>query len=374
MERCNIKKNNSKVIMLKKLDKYIITQFLSSFFIGTALFIVIAIIFDIKEKLEDFLGGEASLYMIVTDYYLSFIPYITMLLAPLFIYLAVVFTTSRLAMRTEIIAILNGGVSYYRFLRPFFLAATFLVIPSYGIYHYILPIANKKRLDFENAYIRNPFFNTNRNINIQLNKNSIAYFQSFNTKDTIGYKFVLEKFTADGKLLSKLSAPRIKWKSKTSSWYIPKYKVRIFNSDNETIIRRSKLDTILEIKPGDFGRKADLLENLTTPELEQYIEEAISKGSELVPSYQVSLYERSAKAFVIYLLVLIGVSMSSRKSRGGTGKHIVLGILISVGYFFLSRVTIMYSMNAGFNPMLGAWLPNILYFAIAMVSLRFAPK
>ncbi|HIF15441.1 MAG TPA: LptF/LptG family permease, partial [Bacteroidetes bacterium] len=148
MERCNIKKNNSKVIMLKKLDKYIITQFLSSFFIGTALFIVIAIIFDIKEKLEDFLGGEASLYMIVTDYYLSFIPYITMLLAPLFIYLAVVFTTSRLAMRTEIIAILNGGVSYYRFLRPFLLASTFLVIASYGIYHYILPIANKKRLDF----------------------------------------------------------------------------------------------------------------------------------------------------------------------------------------------------------------------------------
>jgi len=374
LERTDFKKNNTEVIVLKKLDKYIIFQFLSSFFIGTALFIVIAIIFDTKEKLEDFLGGEATLYMIITDYYLAFIPYITMLLAPLFIYLAVVFTTSRLAMRTEIIAILNGGVSYYRFLFPFLLATTLLVLSSYTIYHYILPLSNKKRLDFENAYIRNPYFNTNRNINIQLNKQSIAYFQSFNTKDTIGYKFVLEKFDSEGKLMSKLSAPRIKWISKTKSWYLPNYKLRTFSDDKETIKRGAKIDTVLEVKPGDFGRKTDLLENLTTPELELYIEEAIAKGSELVPAYQVSLYERSAKAFVIYLLVLIGVSMSSRKSRGGTGKHIVLGILIAVGYFFLSRVTIMYSMKAGLNPMLGAWLPNIIYFIIAMITLRFAPK
>ncbi len=359
---------------MKRLDRYIITQFLSSFFIGTSLFILIAIIFDTKEKLEDFLGGDATIGMIIKDYYLSFVPYIGMLLAPLFIFLSVVYCTSRLAMRTEIVAILNGGVSYYRFLRPYFIATTLLVFMSYYIYHEILPKANKQRLDFENAYIRNPYNNTNRNINIQLNKQTIAYVQSFNSRDTIGYKFALEKYNESGHLISKLNAPRIKWISKTNSWFIPSYKLRKFKNGKESFYKGSKLDTLIEMTPKDFGRKEDLLENLTTAELLSFIEEERLKGSDLVPAYEVVLHERTAKAFVIYILVLIGITLSAHKSRGGTGKHIVTGVLIAVSYFFISRVTVMYSMKAGLEPLLGAWIPNIIYGIIAFITLRLAPK
>lgn len=359
---------------MKKLDRYIIFQFLSSFFIGTSLFILIAIIFDAKEKLGDFLSGDATIEIIIYEYYLSFVPYIGMLLAPLFIFLSVIYCTSRLAMRTEIVAILNGGVSYYRFLRPYFVATTLLVILSFFIYHDILPRANKKRLDFENAYIRSPYSNTNRNINIQLNKNTIAYVQSFNSRDTIGYKFALEKYNDNGELTSKLNAPRIKWMSKSQSWFIPSYNLRKFNSDKEYYFKGSKLDTIIEMSPKDFGRKDDLLENLTTIELMSFIDKEVLKGSDLVPSYKVVLHERTAKAFVIYILVLIGVTLSAHKSRGGTGKHIVIGILLAVSYFFLGRVTVMYSMKAGLDPFIGAWLPNVIYGTIAVITLRLAPK
>lgn len=358
---------------MKKLDIYIIKNFLVSFITLTSLFSLITIVFDISEKIDDFISSEATVSMIILEYYVSFVPYIAMMLGPLFIFLTVVFLTSRMAMRTEIVAILSSGISYYRFIRPYMIATTFLAFLVYGAYHYVLPMANKQRLEFENTYLRNAYRNYDKNIHMKLDNGDYVYLEHYNTKDSICYKFSIEHFV-EGNLLFKLRANRAVWNPKNKSWGLSNYFIREIDGDDERIRTGVFKDTTLALSPQDFGRKDDALENLTTPELEKYIEKEKKRGSPLIKQYEVKLYERTAKTVSIFVLVIIGICLSSRKTRGGTGLHIAFSIFLAVSYMFIEKVTTTYAINTGLAPIYGVWTPVVLYTIIAGYLLKKAPK
>lgn len=358
---------------MKKLDIYIIKNFLVSFVVLTSLFSLITIVFDVSEKIDDFLNADATVWMIIFEYYVSFVPYISMMLGPLFIFLTVVFLTSRMAMRTEIVAILSSGISYYRFIRPYMIATAILSVFVYGAYHYVLPMANKKRLAFENEHIRHAYRNYDKNIHMKLDNGDYIYLEHYNTKDSICYKFAMESFT-DGELNFKLRTNRAVWNSKKKSWGLSNYFIRQIDGQDEYIREGVFMDTTIALVPQDFGRKDDAMENLTTPELEKFIEKEKKRGSPLIKQYEVKLYERTAKTVSIFVLVLIGICLSSRKTRGGTGLHIAFSIFLAVSYMFIEKVTTTYAINTGLAPIYGVWTPVVLYAFISAYLLYKAPK
>lgn len=339
----------------------------------TGLFSLIAIVFDISEKIDDFLSCDATFMMIVTEYYVSFVPYIAMMLCPLFIFITVVFLTSRMAMRTEIVAMLSSGISYYRIIVPYLMGTLLLSFLVYGAYHYVLPMANKKRLSFENTYLRHTYRNVDRNIHMQLENGDYVYLEYFNSRDSIAHKFALEKFV-NGELKMKLRASKAVWNTKTKTWGLSNYFIRKINGEYESIQEGVFKDTTIALSPTEFGRKDDALENLTTPQLKKYIAKQRKRGSPLVKHYEVKLYERTAKTVSIFVLVVIAITLSSRKSRGGTGYHFVFGLVLAISYMFVEKVTTTYAINTGLPAMFGVWIPVILYFFISIPLLLKAPK
>lgn len=342
---------------------------LSTFVVSLGFMLIIIIIFDISEKFDDFLNTSATIGQIIGTYYVSFIPYMGMLLAPLFIFISVVVFTSRTAMRSEFVAILSSKVSIYRILLPYLITSTLLASVSWYGYHYALPNANKVRLEFENTYLRNAYNNTDTHIHFQDSPNTFVYFKSFNSRDSVGWQFSLEKFNEQGELYYKLRSPRVQWEGKKQSWRISNYTIRKIYSDEEDIKKGTVMDTSINITPKDFSRKTDYLENLTTPELEEFIAQERTKGSDMIANFEVKLYERNAFAFSIFILVIIGFSFSSKKVRGGIGIQIITALGIGIIYIFIQKVCTIYAANAGLSPILAVWFPNIFFalFAIRML-------
>ena len=335
---------------------------------------LIIIVFDISEKIDDFLNTTATFGQIVSIYYLSFIPYIGMLLAPLFIFLSVVIFTSRTAMRSEFIAVLSSGVSINRILVPYIVASVLFACFSWLGYHYVLPHANKVRLDFENTYIRHKYRNTDRNIHFQDSPNTFVYFEHYNTQDSVGYKFALEKFNEQGELSYKLRSPRVTWNGKTKSWRISNYTIRHVSGLKEQLKHGTILDTSLNITPKDFSRKSDYLENLTTPMLKDFIAEEKIKGSGMIAHYEVKLYERNAYVFSIFILVIIGFSFASKKIRGGIGMQLIIALIVGFSYIFIAKICTIYAANAGLSPIVAVWFPNVLFGLLAARLLMRAGK
>ncbi len=358
---------------MKRLDYYIIRKFLVTFFFSITIFIAIAIVWDIAEKLDDFLECDATLYEIVFDYYLSFIPYIGILLSPLFIFIAVVYFTSRLAAKSEIIAMLSGGMSFYRLLVPYFIASTFLALLILFANHWVFPLANESRLSFENTYLKHPYRNTDRHIHMKLDSSSYAYVKYFDVDDTIGHRFTLEKIEGQ-QLKEKTYARRIKWLQDENRWLLTRYKTRKFYEDRTAVETGDSLRMDLKMYPKDFGRKMKIVEAMTTPELNDFIKREKLKGSENVDVYLVKKHQRSSTPFATFILTLIGVALSSRKVRGGTGFHIAMGFLIAFSFIFFMRFSITLATNANFPPLLGVWTPNIIYGILGLILLRMAPK
>ena len=355
---------------MKKLDIYIIKKYLVSFLTIILVINSIAIVWDITEKLDDYIESNAPIRAIIS-YYISFVPYITILLAPLFAFIAVVYFTSRMAGKSEIVAILSSGISFYRLLVPYLIAGTFLALVMFYANHYILPAANKKRLDFENTYIRNPY--TSVNIHMQMDEETFVYLRRINMLDTVGYKFALEKMK-DGQLNYKLWANKIEWNDTAQNWVLHNYRSREYHPSGQVLKEGVKMDTSIALQPKDLGRKDDAMENLTTPQLIKRIEEEKLRGSDQLTGFLVKLYERSSSPFTILVLTILGISVSSRKSRGGIWVHISIGLSLAVSYIFVYRVTTVYSVNAGLPPIMGVWLPNILYGIISLYFLKIAPK
>jgi len=360
-------------VILKKLDIYIIKKFLGTFFFAIVLIISIAVIFDLTERIDDFIEKEAPLSEIVFDYYMNFIPYFTNLFSALFVFISVIFVTSKMASNTEIIAILSSGISFARLIRPYLLSAFIIAVFSFLLNSYIIPPANKVRLDFTEKYIKNPYRNYDRNIHQQISKNTFIYMENYNVANMVGYKFTIEKFKK-GQIVSKLKADYIKWDIEKNKWVVHNYTIRAIDGLTEALTSGYQLDTTLNIKPEDFSTRVNIVETMNRPQLQAFIDEQKMRGVEEIESFLIEKYRRFAFPFSTFILTLIGVSLSSRKSKAGIGLHIGFGLMISFAYILFMQISSQFAIKGDFDPLLAVWIPNIIFSGIAVLLYKLAPK
>lgn len=360
-------------VLLKTLDRYIIRQFLGTFFFILVTIMLIAVVFDISEKTGDFAKMNASTKEIVLDYYLNFVIYYSNLFSGLLIFLAVLLFTSRMAHRTEVIAMLSSGVSFPRIMWPYFVAATVLTALSLVINHKVLPEANKLRLGFEEQHIRAQFRVDAKHLHREIAPGTIAYFESFNAKERTGYRFGMEQWE-DGELIAKLSADRARYDSSTSRWEVYDYMLRTMHGQEETVIRGNQLDTLINLKPSDLGQRWEFAMAMGWKEINDYIDSKRAQGDGSLTPYLIEKHQRTAYPFATYIFTLIGVSIASRKVRGGTGLHLALGVLLVLVYIFGMRITTVGATNAGLDPLLAVWLPNAVFLVVGILIYRNAPK
>lgn len=358
---------------MTKIDLYIIKKFLGTFIFTILLIVCIVVVFDVSEKISDFIEKEAPIKAIVFDYYLNFIPYFANMFSPLFIFISVIFFTSKMASDSEVVAILASGVSFNRFLRPYIISALILSVVSLYLNNFLIPDANKKRLAFEEVYYRNKFRNVDHDIHIQIDKHTYIYMTNFVVDLNLGNNFSIETIV-DGKLTYKLIADNAKWDSTSQKWSITNYVERHINGLNETIKRGNRKDTILNLHPDEFKRRNSFVTTMDYFELNTFIEEAKFKGSQQVIHYEVEKQNRMAYPFATLVLTLIGVAVSSRKVRGGIGLHIGLGLLISFSFILFMQISSTFAINSGWSPILAVWTPNIVYGLLALYLIKKAPK
>lgn len=358
---------------LKRIDKYIIKQFLGTFVFAMAGIILIVVVFDANEKIDKFMAPEVTLKEIILDYYVNFIPYFISMFASLFTFIAVIYFTSKLTERSEIIAMLSTGMSFDRLMLPYIISATIISVSMFTLSAFIIPPANEKRLDFEYAYIkRNKKPEYANKVQIEVEPGVFAYFDQYRNSSRMGYRFALEKF--DGKsLVSRLTANSIKYDS-LYNWTIIDYIIRDFDGMYEHISSGTRKDTTLQIVPSDFLISEDDSETMTSPELARFIARQKTRGIGNIQSFEIEYHKRFATAFSFFILTVIGVSLSSNKKKGGMGLNIGIGLGLSFSYILFMSITSSFAVSGLVSPMVASWIPNILYTFIAIYLYRKAPR
>ncbi len=358
----------------KKIDIYIIKKFLGTYFGAITLIIMIAVIFDFSEKIDDFLENNAPFQKVILDYYLNFVPYFAVLFAPLFTFIAVIFFTSRMAYNTELIAILSSGVSFPRLLRPYFISATIIMSFNLLLGNYVIPKANQKRFRFEeNYYYSGPKGFSDRNVHKQIEPGIFIYLESYNTHSNYGRKFSIEKFE-DGKLVSKLLSQEIRWDSTINKWQIRNYYIRDYVEGKQIITRGTVQDTSLNLHPKEFQMRDNVVEAMTLKQLNEFIDIQKMQGSARVNALLVEKYKRFSFPFSTYILTIIGVSVSSRKVKGGIGMHIGIGLMVSFAYILFLQFSAQYAISGAMPPIVAVWLPNFVFLFVALYLYKLAPK
>ena len=358
---------------MKQIDLYIIKKFLVTFFYAIGLIIMVVIVFDISEKLDDFIESDAPVHAIVFDYYLNFIPFFVNLFSSLFTFIAVIFFTSKMASNSEIIAILSSGMSFNRLLVPYMAGALVITCMSLYLNNFVIPTANQARLEFEDIYIRNKFRNLDRNIHRQIEPNTFVYFERYDNINSRGFKFAIERFEGN-ELTYKLMADTIAWDSTKQNWHISNYIIRIIDGSNETMVKGNGIDTTINFHPNDLGTRMNKVETMNYYELTSYIKAEKLKGSEKTTFYEIEHHKRFSIPFATFILTLIGVSLASRKVRGGIGLHLAFGLAISFSYILFMQVSLTFATNANLSPMLAMWIPNFLFGFLAIYLYKLAPK
>lgn len=358
---------------MRTIDYYIIRKFLGTFFYAISLLIMVVIIFDISENIDEFIEKKASLNSIIFDYYLNFIPYFVNLFSYLFTFISVIYFTSKMAANTEIIAILSSGISFWRMLRPYFISATILALISFYLANFLIPYTSQKRRIFTDRYFQQLSKNKDEHIHLQISPGTFVYMESFNMQNNNGYRFTMEKIQ-NSKLVYKMMADRIIWDSLTGKWRIENYTLRLIGDSLEYIRKGASLDTTLNLTPTELIIKKEYYEEMTYSVLNQFIRQEELKGSPEVVFYKMEMHNRLASPFATLVMTLIGVSLSSRKIRGGTGMHLGLGILLTFAYILFMRVTTVFATYGNLPPPLAAWIPNILFLVIGLYLVKTAPK
>lgn len=357
---------------MKIIDQYILKKFLSTFFFVVFLLVSIVCVIDYTEKNDNFLEHNLSTAEVL-NYYVDFIPYIASLITPITVFIAVVFVTSKMATQTEIIAILSSGVSFRRLLVPYFMGAILIAGISFWLNGWVIPNANKDRIAFEIKYVKS--FNTydETDIHIKVAPELYAYMQRYNNHSDVGYRFTLEKIRGS-EMLEKLSARRIEWDSASTKWKLKEWQLHKFDGLQEAIETGSELDTTLNIHPKDFSSTYGLFETLTLSELNQHIQLLRERGGNDIPIYQVEKYIRYMSPFAAIILTFIGVIMSARKARGGSGFQIALGFFIAFLYiiFFIFARSIAETNSV--DPLLAVWFPNIIFSMVGIVLYNTVPR
>lgn len=362
--------------MIKKLDWYLFKRYILTFLFIVLILSMISIVVDISQKLDDYTSEDGPAFDAIFQYYLVFIPFINSLLVPLNALIAVIFFTSRLAARSEIISIIGSGISYWRMLRPYMLGAAIIAIFHFFGNHYFFPLANKSRVDFENTYIwKNNYKDRSNNIHMFLDDSTEIHIQHYRAKGNVGSRFSIMRYD-ENRRPAMLTATQIRLKEKPNTWTLEDYKIRRFDGLEEELLNfpNAKKDTILSFTPDDLVVRDNLKETMTTPELMGYIDERRKRGMGDLSTYIVEQHRRSADAFTIFILTLIGVSVASRKTRGGTGLNIAIGLVTGAMYIFMGRFSLTFSTHGGLSPIIGAWLPNILFTFVALYFIKKAQK
>ena len=359
---------------MKIIDKYIIKKFLGTFFYAISLLILIVIVFDVSENLDSFIKNDAPMSAIIIDYYLNFIPYFINLFIYLFTFISVIFFTSKLAGDTEIIAILSSGVSFRRLLVPYLISSLLLAILSFYLGNFLIPKTNEVRRMFKHEYMEDLTKDNERNLHIQVEPNKYAYVESYSSTLQLGYKFSLEKYD-DQKLVYKLLADRILWDTVTKKWKLKNYTIRRIDSTGQSIEQGVEVDTTIRaLENTDLYKIKERFEEMDFYQLNDFIDREKRKGSIAYKKYVIEKYKRLAGPAAIIILTFIGVSLSSRKVRGGIGMHLGVGIALTFSYIFLMQVSTVFSAFGSLHPAVGAWIPNIIFFFIGVYLLQKAPK
>jgi Predicted permeases len=357
---------------LKIIDRYIIKKFIGTYIFAILLIISISVIFDFNEKIDHFIKNSAPAKAIIFDYYLNFIPYYANLFSSLFIFITVIFFTSKLAENSEIIAILSNGVSFKRLMRPYMISAALIALLTFILNSFVIPPANKTRIEFQNKYVRNKKVEYDSNIQFAVSPGVIVYFDRYNSPTNTGYQFSLEKF--EGKeLISRLTAQSITYDS-AYHWTIHNYMIRNFVGMKEEIIKGERIDTTLQIIPSDFMISINDAEQMTTLDLKRYIDRQKERGIGSIQQFEIEFNNRFAMPFAAFILTIIGASLSARKVKGGMGFNIGIGLLLSFSYILFMQISSSFAVSGLVSPFVAAWIPNILYAMIAVFLYRKAPN
>ena len=358
------------------LDWYIIKKFIGTYIYSILLIISIAIVFDFNENLSKFTQYHAPWRAIVFDYYANFIPYYSNLFSPLFVFIAVIFFTSKLAGNSEIIAMLAAGVSFKRLMRPYMFSCVLIALTTFYLNSFVIPHGTVIRQNFEALY-RNSKRNTSaENVQLMVGPGTIAYIQHYDNRYKRGFGFCLDKFE-DKKLVSHMTAMEIQYDTISDSkyhWKATNWKIRTLKGLKEHIESGNVKDTVILMEPPDLVYSKGQQETFTSPELLDYISKQTSRGSGNVVQYEVEFHKRIAMSFASFILTAIGVSLSSRKRKGGMGLYLGIGLALSFGYIMLQTVSSTFAINADTPPMLAAWIPNIIFAVIAYFCYRKAPN
>lgn len=325
----------------------------------------IAVVFDLTEKIDDFFENQVPIKEIIFDYYLNFIPYFMNMFSPLFIFISVIFFTSKLAGNSEIIAMMASGISYHRLMVPYAISATILFVLSFVLTGYIIPPASEKMLNFQDKYIQRFSRENARNIQMEVSPGTILYIETFQKRTNTGYRASLENF--DGKKLTmRITADRITYDS-AYNWHFSKYVRRDFDGMYETLSSGNQLDTILPIVPEELFYTAENAQMMTNPELKKYITHQRERGTGNVQAFETEWWKRWASPIGAFIMTFLGVTLSSKKVRGGMGKNLGIGITLSALYILFSTVSTTFSVSGVMSPFMSVWLPNFIFLAIGIV-------
>lgn len=362
--------------LITRLDSYLIKKFLGTYFFSIALIISIAVVFDYNENIDKFTTNHAPIKGIIFDYYINFIPYFSNLFSPLFVFISVIFFTSKLAENSEIIAMMSTGMSFKRLMRPYMISAGLIAILTFYLGGYVIPKGSVTRVNFENTYKRKQRPEVAQNVQLQVDTGVIAFIEHFDGKAKTGYHFSLDKFV-NKKLVSHLTATTIIYDTLSDvryKWRIRNYTLREMKGMREYISHGTEIDSIIAMEPSDFVLTRNQQETLTNPELKEYVEKQRTRGSGNVKPFEVEYQKRFATPFASFILTIIGLSLSARKRKGGMGLYLGIGLALSASYILFQSVSATFAINADWPPVVAAWFPNILFAFIAFFLYKKAPQ
>lgn len=357
---------------LKKIDLYIIKKFLGTFFFSIVLILSIAVVFDITEKIDNFYENNAPLKAIIFDYYLNFIPFYAYLFTPLFTFISVIFFTSKMANNTEIVAILASGVSFRRFLMPYAISALVITIFSFFLGAFVIPRSSEIKLDFENKYVDKFKSENARNVQMEIERGTILYIENFDKATNVGYKFSLEKF--DNKtLISRLTAQQVTWDS-TYNWHLNSYVKRKFDGMRETLKKGDSLKIKIPIEPKELFISSEEAPQMSLIDLRDYLKRQKERGIGSIQAFEDEYYRRYSMPLAAIIMTLIGVTLSSKKIRGGMGLNLGIGLGLSSLYVLFITMSSTFAVSGIMPTMLAVWLPNILFLSVGIYLYQIAPK
>ncbi len=359
---------------IKKIDWYIIKKFLGTYVFAIGLIISIAVVFDFNDKMDKFMENDAPWTAIVFNYYLNFIPYFANLFSPLFVFIAVIFFTSKLAENSEIIAMFSTGMSFKRLMRPYMISAAVIAVVTFILGAYIIPIGSTTRLNFEDKYVKRKKQTAVSNVQLEVDHGVIAYIDNYQDYNKTGNRFSLDKFV-DKKLVSHLTARRITYDTTAvNKWTIQDYMIRNMDGLKESITRGDRMDTIIAMEPADFLIMKHQQEMFTSPQLGSYIEKQRQRGFANIKEFEIEYHKRIAMSFASFILTVIGLSLSSRKVKGGMGLNLGIGLALSFSYILFQTISSTFAVNGNMPPVIAVWIPNLLYAVIAFFLYKRAPQ